>query len=360
MLNLYFKFNSKRKMLAAILFCATARPPTVKLIVDTDIGGGGCNDVDDVAALCMAHALHDRGEAELLAVVQNTSPPQCAGVISVLAHYYGHDAIPIGAYNGAGLDPKRIPLSYVPDLVAHWDSPIKNTSQVGSALAVYRAVLAAQPDRSVAISSIGLLTNLEVLLKSPADAHSPLSGYDLVAQKVKLIAVMGGKYPSSVKSAECNLCGCYNGASTASAATAGAASAYVFANLPPSVQIIFSGYDVGLNVQSGGRLSTCTPASNPCRAAFIDYEGAPGKSRYSWDPLTTLLAVRGVVPSIGIAPCTDCAGVNHVTADGNNNWVPSPTSTNQSFIVLVDGKLAGDAIDDLLCIPPITPRATAR
>ena len=42
----------------------------VKLIVDTDIGGGGCNDVDDVVALCITHALRQRGEVELLAVVQ--------------------------------------------------------------------------------------------------------------------------------------------------------------------------------------------------------------------------------------------------------------------------------------------------
>jgi hypothetical protein len=34
----------------------------VKLIIDTDIGGGGCNDVDDVVAVCIANALTDNGE----------------------------------------------------------------------------------------------------------------------------------------------------------------------------------------------------------------------------------------------------------------------------------------------------------
>jgi len=48
-------------------------------------------DVDDVAAICMANALADNGEAELLAIVQNTSPIHCAGVISVLQHYYGSE-----------------------------------------------------------------------------------------------------------------------------------------------------------------------------------------------------------------------------------------------------------------------------
>ena len=62
----------------------TSSSTPVPLIVDTDIGGGGCQDVDDVAALCMAHALADNGEADLLAVLQNTSPQPCAGVIGVI------------------------------------------------------------------------------------------------------------------------------------------------------------------------------------------------------------------------------------------------------------------------------------
>ena len=35
---------------------ASATPP-LKLIIDTDIGGGGCNDVDDVVAICEPQTL---------------------------------------------------------------------------------------------------------------------------------------------------------------------------------------------------------------------------------------------------------------------------------------------------------------
>ena len=86
-------------------------------------------DVDDVAAICMANALVDNGEAELLAVLQNTQPPPCAGVISVLNEYYGRGHVPIGAFKGPGLTHYST-LSYVTDLVTHWRSPIKNSSQV--------------------------------------------------------------------------------------------------------------------------------------------------------------------------------------------------------------------------------------
>ena len=40
------------------------------------------------------------------------------------------------------------------------------------ALSVYRATLAAQPDGSVVICSVGALSNLEDLLRSGPDEHS--------------------------------------------------------------------------------------------------------------------------------------------------------------------------------------------
>ena len=295
------------QLLSTLTAVMAASP--VKLIIDTDIGGGGCRDVDDVAAVCIANALVDNGEAELLAVVHNTYPAACPGAISVLNHWYGHDNVPIGSYNGTDLQPSD-PLRYVDDLVDNFPSPIKNKSQVPSATAVYRKALAAAPDNSVAISSIGLLTNLRALLDSTADEFSPLDGLALVERKVKLLAVMGGKYPSSVgQGAECNVCG----GGGQDHAVGSAASSYVMAKWPRSVRLLWSGFNVGAPVQSGGRLTTCAPASNPCRQAFIDQMGA-GNSRDSWDPLTTLIAVRGAAAG-HMAECTNCDGVA-LTMDG--------------------------------------------
>ena len=85
-----------------------------------------------------------------------------------------------------------VPGKYVEDLVARWPSPVKNYSQVPDAVTLYRTALAKAEDRSVAVSSIGFVTNIAALLVSPADDISPLSGRDLVAQKVKTIVWMGG------------------------------------------------------------------------------------------------------------------------------------------------------------------------
>jgi inosine-uridine nucleoside N-ribohydrolase len=333
---------------------AVAHAP-VKLIIDTDIGGGGCNDVDDVVAVCIANALTDLGEAELLAVVQNTAPVKCAGAISVLNHFYGRDAVPIGAYNistpGATLEQQQ-PLPYVTHITDLFDSPIRNSSQAEDAVEVYRRVLAAQPDHSVAISSIGIHTNLAALLKSGPDSHSPLSGHALVAAKVMTLAVMGGAYPSG---AECNLMGGGKepDGSEHNHLVASAASSYVASHWPAESKLIWSGAEVGLRVQSGGagfqqRCPEVASTSNPCAAAMINYEHGPDKSRFSWDPLTTLVAVKGAAAG-STKECTGCDGHNVIDPQtGHNHWVRGQ-KTNQTYLTLLDGKAAGDTLDELLC-----------
>ena len=249
-------------LLAAICCCAEPVP----LIIDTDIGAGGCMDVDDVAAICMAHALQDAGEANILAIVQNSRPSGGVGVISALSTYYGRPNIPIGAYKGNDLDINGPVLPYVADVVGSFPARVKNATQVPPAVRVYRETLAKQPDKSVVISSIGLLTNLRDLLMSPPDDTSPLCGYDLVARKVIRIAVMGGKYPDSGQSPECNMCGCYNGASASDAATASRASAFVFSHLPPSVQVFF----LALKLESKSSLGEhLAPARRPLTRAGV-------------------------------------------------------------------------------------------
>ena len=149
---------------------------------------------------------------------------------------------------------------------------------------------------------------------------------------------MGGKYPSG---SECNLMG--GGSNQHNHLVASAASSYVAANWPPESKLIWSGGEVGKQVQSGGAgFQKCTKVAtdtNPIRAAMISYEHGPNKSRYSWDPLTTLVAVRGAAAA-SCSECTDCDGKNVIDPEtGENHWVMGP-KTNQTYLVLNDGKAA--------------------
>ena len=333
----------------------------------------------------------DPNQVELLAVLQDTLPPPCAGAISVINHWYGRDDIPIGAYKGSGLSlvgdartrmrmarPPAFPfvrpafahqagnppLTYVESLVSNFPSPIRDSSQVPDAVDVYRRVLAASPARSVTVASVGLLTNLELLLRSAPDAHSPLTGHELVAEKVALLAVMAGDYPWG--GVECNACGCYNGADAMSKATAAAASSYVAANTPSSVRVIYLGFRDGDQVRTGAVMATCASAANPCRHALEDFHHRAGwgwgpGGRSSYDPLTTLFAVRGLsVEGMGFSDCDGCDGVNSINpANGRNQWVAGPPS-NQSYVVLRDRQTAEAALDQLLCQPRLADRRPAR
>ena len=59
---------------------------------------------------------------------------------------------------------------------------------------MYRRILAAQPDHSVDFIAIGPLNNLSDLLNSEADLYSPLSGKELIAQKVTRLVMMAGVF----------------------------------------------------------------------------------------------------------------------------------------------------------------------
>ena len=48
--------------------------------------------------------------------------------------------------------------------------------------------------------------------------------------------------------------------------------------MPSEVRMVFSGFEVGFAVNSGGALTSCATSANPCRQAYVDYVGE-GKDR---------------------------------------------------------------------------------
>jgi hypothetical protein len=76
----------------------------ISLIFDTDIG----NDVDDVLALGVIHALMSRGECELLAVTVTKDEHLSAPFVDAINTFYGRGNIPIGVVkNGRTPEPSK-------------------------------------------------------------------------------------------------------------------------------------------------------------------------------------------------------------------------------------------------------------
>jgi hypothetical protein len=164
-----------------------------KIIFDTDIG----NDVDDVMALSMLHALQSRGDCELLAITI-TKPDELAGpFVNAMDTFYGRPEIPIG-YTQAGLknEPSRF-LSLVDaedNGQPRYPHSLKRSSDAPPATKLLRQILGRQPDDSVVMVQVGFFSNFAALLDTPGDNDSPLNGRELVKSKVRFLSVMAGGF----------------------------------------------------------------------------------------------------------------------------------------------------------------------
>ena len=166
---------------------------SVRLILDTDLGP----DYDDVGAMALMHALADSGQVEILAIVSSNADERVVPCMEVINGYFNRPEIPVGATKS----PTAANLTtwhkekWTDALPAHYPHPTIKTSDAPDAVAIYRQLLAQQPDSSVVICTVGFFTNLKELLHSPADAYSPLTGKELVARKVKRLVSMAGAFP---------------------------------------------------------------------------------------------------------------------------------------------------------------------
>jgi len=299
--------------------------------------------------VCIANALEDLGEARILAIVHNTSFDKGIGAVSTLMHHYNRDNVTLGAYKGPfGRNPQHLKFTqdrYVSDLTNNYPSPVKNYTQVPTALEVYRSVLNAQPARSVVIAMIGMTTNMRDLLESPADAIIALSGKELVAEKVKTIVWMDGPYNFG--------CACHDlvpGGGFLGNDTDCRGSARTAVNaVPPSVKQIFSGNKIAVPI--GAPLTMCTEKTNPCRQAYVDYLGEY-RNRPSWDPIAVSIAIRGAT-AMHLREIGE-GGHMKVSEGGMEKWIPHG-GANQTYVEFesIEARMwMREELNSLLCMPP--------
>jgi hypothetical protein len=318
-----------------------ARHAPVHLILDTDIS----TDVDDVGALALANASQDNGKVDLLAVMVDTASKWGAPAVDAINTYYGHSNIPIGTLKPTDDSTYPIAPNYTKYLTQHFRNSVKDGNKAPDAVKLYRKILAKQPNHSVTIASVGFLINLSNLLDSGPDQYSRLDGFDLVAQKVKELDVMGGGYPVSeyqgTKFAEWNFAGPAEGGGSGPAATQN-----VVGNWP--TRIVFDGFEVGLSVMTGSELYTQTPVTNPVRKAYEIYAGF-GNDHPSFDPSDVFYAIYGLDQLF--THNTD-PGSNHVNADGSNEWASSPVKDQNYLVKVAADPTIARAISDLMVQPP--------
>ena len=147
---------------------------------------------------------------------------------------------------------------------------------------LYRRLLAAQPDHSVSIVSIGFVTCLAQLLQSGSDAYSSLNGVELVRRKVKCLYMMGGVFGDAIESIEFNL-------------AQGMDFAQAFFHLwPADVDIIMSPGEVGDGIEYRPEQVIADidwTDRHPIKQVYLNYNCNTGQKM--WDTLTAINAVEG-------------------------------------------------------------------
>lgn len=257
---------------------ANAASP-VKIIFDTDMH----TDCDDAGALGVLHALADRGECEILAMLCSTRDPWAVPTIDAINTYYGRPDVPIGTVKGHGVLRQS---AYTKGVAERFPHALKSTEAAPDALQLYRQILEAQPDQSVVLVTVGYLTNISNLLKAPAENGRP-SGMDLAKQKVRKWVCMGGNFIGSPARDDLKL-GNVNFTYDAPA------SRYSIQNWPGD--LVFAGREV-CSVPSGVAVGECLkalPSDHPVRVAYELYFGGKLKNRHVADLASVLYAVRGL------------------------------------------------------------------
>jgi inosine-uridine nucleoside N-ribohydrolase len=308
------------------------------LIFETDMG----NDVDDALALDMLYKYVDADKIDLVAVMTNKAKRYSAEYIDLANLWYGHPDIPIGiVQNGVPSDEAVDYTQAVVEMKGDKGEPlfarsIKDATALPDAPTLYRKILAAQPDSSVNIVSVGFSTNLARLLDTPADKISRLTGKELVARKVKLLCMMAGCF-NDVNTREYNVIKDI------------AAAQKVFDQWPTT--IVTSPFEVGIAINY--------PAASiendfgwaplhPTVEAYKSYQSMP-YDRPTWDLTSVLYAVEGT-SWFGVSP----AGTITVTDNGKTDFTPS--DEGRHYYLTVDAAQAAKIKDHFVELVTSKPK----
>lgn len=304
----------------------------VKIIFDADFGDDG----DDLLALLMLHHMQDNNECEIIAIGQCNNTLGMPAAIDVINTYYNRPDIPIGQQQSdthKGDQYGTFLRENYPELT---DLEIAYSPDV---INLYRRILSKVPDHSVKFIVEGSKKNMADLLKSPPDAHSPLSGRDLVARKVIGVYDMGGTFPSGTE---------FNYTLDP------ASTRYYIENWP--THMFFAGTCWG-GIQVGKRLRTMNTPPGRALDTKLSGDGGiywDGKAveavQAGFDCAPVLAAVRGEDAYFNVVK-----GCNKISETGSNTFIQT-NGCDQVYASCRNPKVSMEdmakEIEDMVTAPP--------
>lgn len=295
------------------------------VIFETDMG----NDIDDALALDLLYKGMDAGHIRLLGISLNKRSDTAFEFIDLMNTWYGYPDIPIAYTPDAVISDEGDYTAPVCALKSSNGSPLfKRSRKAGSwedPVAMYRRLLASQPDNSVVVISVGFSGNLAALLESGPDAVSPLTGKELVARKVDYFSVMAGSFGTK-KRAEFNV---INDIPSARKFFAECPSPIVLTPFEIGKQVVYPGRSIESDFGWAER--------HPMVEAYKAYHAMP-YDRPTWDVIATYYVLPHEPSSLTVSIpgrlSVDEAGFIYFTPDKNGRHCYLTADDRQAGMIL--------------------------
>ena len=280
-----------------------------RVILDTDID----SDVDDVGALAMMLNLHAQGTIDLRGIIVTSDDTYAALCTQAICTFYGYPDLAIGVNDRQQRMRKH--SRYTRQIALEFPHAATAWTDFEEASTLYRRLLRESPDSSVTILTIGHLSSLCDLLRSSADDSSPLTGLQLVEQKVAQWICMGGRFPEGKE---------------ANFYRPDPESTLYCLDYWPG-RVVFSGWEIGREVRSGGEyIRKRLDKSHPVWRAYELYNRFAGRA--SWDQTAVLMLTDRATDFFGLHDSGRCV----VAPDGSNRWAEGEKS-GHAYLVFREG-----------------------
>ena len=289
------------------------------------LGTDWWTDCDDVVALRVLTHFVKNGKINLSGIIINACMEYSAASVDGFLALDGISGVPIGIDSDA--TDFEGTLSNYQEVTAPFAVNYKTNSDAENAVSLYRRLLATA-NSPVEIIEVGFLQVFAKLLESDADEISPLNGIELVKEKVKKVWVMAGKWDEN-NGIE------HNFANNERSRHGGA----VFCQKCP-VPITFLGFEIGCDVITGDNLD-----ENDHLYKTMCKQGS-SHGRFSWDPMTALLAVIGDEEKAGYDTVCGKAFVDELT--GANSFTVSAEGKHKYVIKKFDNDYYKTMINNII------------
>lgn len=222
-------------------------------------------------------------------------------------------------------------------LLDHFPHTLTNGAETPDAIRLYRQLLAAAAPRSLIILEAAYLLNLAELVLSAPDDISPLTGEALLNEKVKLLAIAAGDYPSGTE--------------------------LYFRHLPIHAGLvvnrlrcpmIFSGNTLGDYVQTahGAQLRQLLPTNSILRCGYEQfYHSVPAPGRPTWAQNLILYVLHGPTAAGQKLYEVERGGYNFVDAAGGNTWRTDEVREHAFLVPVAPHEDITAALTSLMYLP---------